>query len=75
MIEVLGWTSTLLVLAGYILNARQLTKYAMLTWIIGDIGWITYDLFIHNISHLMLSFIIIIINIYGILHIYKNKKK
>ena len=75
MIEVLGWTSTLLVLVGYILNARQLTKYAMATWIIGDIGWITYDLFIHNISHLMLSFIIIIINIYGILHIYKNKKK
>ena len=73
MIEVLGWTSTLLVLVGYILNARQLTKYAMATWIIGDIGWITYDLFIHNISHLMLSFIII--NIYGILHIYKNKKK
>ena len=66
MIEILGWLSTLLVLAGYILNARKLTKYAMVTWIIGDIGWVTYDFFIYNISHLMLSFIIITINIYGI---------
>ena len=62
MIEILGWLSTLLVLAGYILNARKLTKYAMVTWIIGDIGWVTYDFFIYNISHLMLSFIIITIN-------------
>jgi predicted membrane protein len=75
MIEILGWLSTLLVLAGYILNARKLTKYAMVTWIIGDIGWITYDFFIYNISHLMLSFIIITINIYGIWNICKKQKK
>ena len=75
MIEILGWLSTLLVLAGYIFNARKLTKYAMVTWIIGDIGWITYDFFIYNISHLMLSFIIITINIYGIWNICKTKKE
>jgi predicted membrane protein len=75
MIEILGWLSTLLVLAGYIFNARKLTKYAMVTWIIGDIGWITYDFFIYNISHLMLSFIIITINIYGIWNICKKQKK
>tara|TARA_R110000772_G_scaffold2495_5_gene8998 strand:- start:177 stop:404 length:228 start_codon:yes stop_codon:yes gene_type:complete len=75
MIEILGWLSTLLVLAGYILNAQKLTKYAMLTWIIGDTGWIIYDFFIYNISHLMLSFIIITINIYGIWNICKKQKK
>jgi len=75
MIEILGWLSTLLVLAGYIFNARKLTKYAMVTWIIGDIGWITYDFFIYNISHLMLSFIIITINIYGIWNVCKKQKK
>jgi len=74
MIELLGWLSTLLVLFGYIFNAQQLTKLAMITWILGDLGWIIYDLFIYNISHMFLSFIIIIINIYGIWNICKNKK-
>jgi hypothetical protein len=66
MIEALGWISTALVLVGYILNARQLSKTAMIAWIIGDIGWITYDFYIDNFSHLVLSLIIIIINLYGI---------
>jgi hypothetical protein len=69
MIELLGWFSTLLVLVGYILNAKQLSKAAMIVWILGDIGWIAYDCFIDNISHMVLSFIIISINIYGIWHI------
>ena len=38
----------------------------MITWIVGDIGWITYDFFITNISHLVLSVVIISINLYGI---------
>jgi len=75
MIEILGWVSTLLVLAGYILNARKLTKYAMITWIVGDIGWVTYDFFIYNISHMMLSFIIITINIYCIWNVCKTQEK
>ena len=66
MVEALGWISTALVLIGYILNARQLSKQAMIAWIIGDIGWITYDFYIDNFSHLVLSLIIIIINLYGI---------
>lgn len=75
MIETLGWISTALVLAGYVLNARQLTRYAMVTWIIGDIGWITYDFFIDNFSHLVLSLVIIIINLYGIWNLLSAKKK
>jgi len=74
MIELLGWVSTALVLAGYIFNAQQLTKLAMYTWIIGDIGWITYDLFIDNISHMVLSLVIILINLYGIYNNLKTKK-
>ena len=66
MIEILGWASTALVLMGYILNAKQKFKLAMTVWIIGDIGWITYDFFIDNISHLVLSAVIISINLYGI---------
>jgi len=74
LIEILGWVSTGLVLAGYVFNAKQLSKLAMYTWIIGDIGWIIYDLFIDNISHMVLSLVIIIINLYGIYNNLKSKK-
>ena len=43
MIEVLGWMSTVLVLIGFVLNARGIFTWAMVAWIVGDIGWITYD--------------------------------
>jgi len=66
MIEALGWTSTILVLFGYILNAKMKHQAAMVAWIVGDVGWITYDFFITNISHLVLSVVIISINLYGI---------
>ena len=72
MIELLGWISTALVLVGYITNARGLTKTAMVAWIIGDIGWIIYDIFISNISHMVLSLVIICINLYGIYRIWKK---
>ena len=72
MIELLGWVSTLLVLLGYNMNARGNSNIAMITWIVGDIGWITYDFFIDNLSHLVLSLIIIAINVYGIIRIWKG---
>ena len=74
MIEALGWISTTLVLAGYILNARQFSKSAMVAWIVGDIGWITYDFYIDNFSHLVLSSVIIAINLYGIWNLLSKKK-
>jgi hypothetical protein len=77
MIEILGWLSTALVLLGYITNARGLTKWAMITWILGDCGWIVYDVYIHNISHMALSLVIIVINLTGIYRLWKlslNKK-
>ena len=75
MIESIGWISTSLVLIGYVLNARQLTRYAMYAWIAGDKGWIVYDFFIDNFSHLVLSLVIIIINLYGIWNLLSAKKK
>ena len=74
MIEALGWISTALVLIGYILNARQYSKQAMIAWIVGDIGWITYDFYIDNFSHLVLSLVIIAINLYGIWNFLSKKK-
>lgn len=74
MIAILGWVSTALVLAGYILNAKQFSKAAMIVWIVGDIGWITYDFYIDNFSHLVLSLVIIIINLYGIWNLLSAKK-
>ena len=74
MIETLGWISTALVLVGYILNARQFSKLAMVAWIVGDIGWITYDFYIDNFSHLVLSSVIIAINLYGIWNLLSKKK-
>ena len=75
MIDLLGWISTGLVLLGYVYNARQLTMYAMIAWIIGDTGCIVYDFFIDNFSHLVLSFVIISINIYGMYNIKKAEKQ
>ena len=74
MIEALGWISTALVLIGYILNARQYSKQAMIAWIVGDIGWIIYDFYIDNFSHLVLSLVIIAINLYGIWNLLSKKK-
>jgi hypothetical protein len=75
MVESLGWISTLLVLVGYILNAKCIHIPAMIAWILGDIGWIVYDCYIDNYSHLALSAIIISINLYGIWNYLLAKKK
>ena len=66
MIQAIGWIATALVLAGYWFNANNKKSYAFITWIVGDVGWITYDVFITNWSHLALSVIIITFNVYGI---------
>lgn len=62
----LGWISTALILAGYFLNSSQKLKYAILVWCTGDIGWIIYDYYINNLSHAVLSGIIILLNMYGL---------
>ena len=64
--EMLGWICTALILIGYFLNSSQRLKYAILVWCVGDIGWIIYDMSINNISHAVLSGIIILLNMYGL---------
>lgn len=71
--EWLGWFCTVLVLIGYVLNSKQMFYPALTVWIVGDIGWIVYDLYIDNMSHLALCVTIIAINIYGIINAYKKK--
>ena len=74
-IELLGWISTILVLVGYYLNANGYYKYAMMVWIVGDIGWISYDIIRGIFPHLALSSVIIILNLYGIYKIIKNERR
>jgi hypothetical protein len=74
MIEALGWVCTALVLIGFIVNARGHFLPALVWWIIGDAGWIVYDIYIHNMSHLVLGIVIIAINIYGIRRYQKTNK-
>jgi hypothetical protein len=73
MIDIIGWIATGLVLIGYWLNSNQLHYQAMIVWISGDIGYITYDILQKIYPHLMLSCFIIILNLYGIYKILKNK--
>jgi hypothetical protein len=72
MIDILGWVGTVLVLIGYWANSNLQHRLAMTTWIAGDVIWITYDVFIENWSHMVLSLVIIGINIYGIYKIIAN---
>jgi hypothetical protein len=74
LIHLLGWLSTSLILLGAVVNARGKSMMAMVIWIIGDIGWTIYDIFINNYSHLTLCIVIIIINLYGIYRVWKTKK-
>jgi len=74
MIEAFGWLCTIIILAGFVLNSYGRLYPALITWIVGDIGWIVYDVFIDNISHLALSMAIIGINVFGIVNLLKKKR-
>jgi len=74
MVDIIGWVATGLVLLGYWLNANRLHYQAMAVWIVVDIGWIAYDILRCIDPHLTLSSVIILLNIYGIYKILKNKK-
>ena len=73
MVDIIGWVATGLVLIGYWLNSNRLHYHAMAVWIVGDIGWITYDVMRSIYPHLTLSAVIILLNLYGIYKILKNK--
>lgn len=62
MIETIGYIATALILIGYALNSQQRYLLACITWIIGDVAWIWYDVMIANIPHTILSALIIALN-------------
>ena len=72
LISLLGWVSTALVLLGFGANAYGTRVLAIVIWIVGDIGWISYDLLIMNYSHMVLSIIIIFINLIAINRLWKS---
>ena len=74
-LEYLGWIATALVLIGFWANSKNKRFLAFITWIIGDACWVIYDVYITNWSHLVLSFIIIAFNLYGIYNNFKHDNK
>lgn len=75
MIEAFGWVGTALVLLGYFFNAQAKYYTAMVTWIVGDILWITYDIVREIYPHLTLCVVVVLINLYGIYNILKSKSR
>ncbi len=73
MIEVLGWIGTAAVVLGYWLNANGKLLPALITWILGDIIWIVYDIQREIFPHLGLCIFIIMINSFGIIKLKKEK--
>jgi len=69
---IFSWAATALVLIAFIVNARKYHRLAVWLWIIGDILWIIFDIYIANFSHLVLSSVIIFINLYAIYNLKKN---
>lgn len=72
--EYLGWAATVTVLLGFIFNSKRYSLTACILWIVGDIGWVIYDILIQNFSHMTLSFVIILINLYAIRNINLNNE-
>lgn len=70
--DIVSWMATAVVLIGFVLNSYRKHIAAFTTWIVGDVLWIIYDLFISNYSHLVLSGVIIVLNLYGI---YRFRRK
>lgn len=71
--EYLGWAATFIVLLGFWLNAKRYVLSACVSWIIGDIGWVIYNIHISNWSHMTLAGIIVIINSYAIYNILQDR--
>ena len=73
MIETIGYIATALVLIGYALNSQQRYLAACITWILGDVLWITYDIMIQNMPHTILSAMIIVLNARAIYRLMRRR--
>ena len=72
--EILGWVCTALVLTGFIVNSRGHLQSALSIWLVSDICWIVYDIYIDNPQHIALAVGILIINVTGLIRLQRQKK-
>ena len=63
-IEFLGWISFLFILIGYYLNAK-LNKKCFYFWVIGNILYSLYGIYINAIPIIATSILVLAMNIYG----------
>ena len=63
-IELIGWVATMLLLIGYYLNAQK-KIISWIVWIAGNSTMLVYALLIQSNSIAFLSFILILLNVYG----------
>lgn len=63
-VEWVGWLATLILLAGYVSNARK-HLYSWLIWFLGNATMFVYALLIGSPSVAFLSVTLMILNVYG----------
>ena len=64
IIELLGWTATLILLIGYWANAHK-KLYSWIVWLIGNTLMLIYAVYIGSYSVAFLSVVLMGMNIYG----------
>ena len=64
IIELLGWTATLILLIGYWANAHK-NLYSWIVWLIGNTLMLVYAVCIGSYSVAFLSVVLMGMNIYG----------
>ena len=62
--ELIGWVATILLLIGYYLNAQK-KIISWIIWIVGNSTMLIYALLIQSESIAFLSFVLVLLNIYG----------
>jgi hypothetical protein len=63
-VEILGWFATVLLLVGYYLNARKKISSWMI-WATGNSIMLIYAYLIDSSSIMFLSFVLVLLNLYG----------
>jgi nicotinamide riboside transporter PnuC len=74
MINNLSWIITALSVGGAIYNARG-KVFGFYIWIVANIAWIAFDIYIKSYSQAALFAVYTIISVYGIYTWKKNKIK
>ena len=71
--SILSWIALTLSITGIILNAKKII-YCWPVWIISDIFWIVVETHNNNLPQIILWFIFLFFNLYG-LYCWSNERK